>query len=186
MVVLLIIIAISIAITLRFQFYSMSVERKGLICRRYVSDILQEITRVREKVGDLFSYDWISVPLVYSQVFYSSYRLKRAGQIKSLIRYSEIFHFSILTFQLVTLAVYSYFVAALFGRQGLDDSNGKSINGYKHIGGFFDSIPLFLTLEFLFFIGWLKAAEVLINPYGKIILKLVSIPWSFYCTQFLN
>ena len=68
---------------------------------------------------------------------------------------------------MVTIAVYSYFVAALFGRQGLDDSNGKFINGYKHIGGFFDSIPLFLSLEFVFFIGWLKAAEVLINPYGN-------------------
>ena len=45
-------------------------EKKGLICRRYVSDILQEITRIREKVGDLLSYDWISVPLVYTQVHY--------------------------------------------------------------------------------------------------------------------
>jgi hypothetical protein len=70
--------------------------------------------------------------------------------------------------QLVTIAVYAYFAAALFGRQGLDDSGGKSIVGYEHIGGFFDSIPIFLTLEFVFFIGWLKAAEVLINPYGKV------------------
>ena len=152
-------------------------ERKGLICRRYVSDILQEITRVREKVGDLFSYDWISVPLVYSQVSNSSYRLEWAEhweiKFKSFIQYTQILHFLNPTFQLVTLAVYSYFVAALFGRQGLDDSNGKSINGYRHIGGFFDSIPLFLSLEFLFFIGWLKAAEVLINPYGKNILKSI-------------
>ena len=74
-------IAIYIAITSTIQSYSISVERKGLICRRYVSDILQEITRVREKVGDLFSYDWISVPLVYSQVSYSSYNLKGVKQI---------------------------------------------------------------------------------------------------------
>ena len=45
-----------------------SVEKKGLIPRRYVSDILQEITRIREKVGDLLSYDWISIPLIYTQV----------------------------------------------------------------------------------------------------------------------
>ena len=44
------------------------VEKKGLLPRRYVSDILQEITRIREKVGDLLSYDWISVPLIYTQV----------------------------------------------------------------------------------------------------------------------
>ena len=67
----------------------------------------------------------------------------------------------------MTIAVYTYFAAALFGRQGLDDSDGEKIAGYKHIGGFFDSIPIFLTLEFVFFIGWLKAAEVLINPYGN-------------------
>ena len=59
---------------INFHVYSdmclILVEKKGLICRRYVSDILQEITRIREKVGDLLSYDWISVPLVYSQVIY--------------------------------------------------------------------------------------------------------------------
>ena len=85
----------------------------------------------------------------------------------NVIKHSRVvLHF---IFQLVTIAVYSYFIAALFGRQGLDDSNGKFINGYKHIGGLFDSIPLFLALEFVFFIGWLKAAEVLINPYGKML-----------------
>ena len=49
-----------------------SVEKKGLIPRRYVSDILQEITRIREKVGDLLSYDWISIPLIYTQVMRTS------------------------------------------------------------------------------------------------------------------
>ena len=48
--------------------FCISVEKKGLLPRRYVSDILQEITRIREKVGDLLSYDWISVPLIYTQV----------------------------------------------------------------------------------------------------------------------
>ena len=92
--------------------------------------------------------------------------------IKFLLKYCYFEINSLLQFffQLVTIAVYSYFIAALFGRQGLDDSNGKFINGYKHIGGLFDSIPLFLALEFVFFIGWLKAAEVLINPYGIVLL----------------
>ncbi len=64
------------------------------------------------------------------------------------------------------MAVYSYFAASLFGRQSLDVSSGKSIHGYDNIGGLFNAIPLFLILEFTFFVGWLKAAEVLINPYG--------------------
>ena len=50
------------------MIFGISVEKKGLLPRRYVSDILQEITRIREKVGDLLSYDWISVPLIYTQV----------------------------------------------------------------------------------------------------------------------
>ena len=53
------------------MIFCISVEKKGLLPRRYVSDILQEITRIREKVGDLLSYDWISVPLIYTQVPYT-------------------------------------------------------------------------------------------------------------------
>ena len=82
------------------------------------------------------------------------------------------------------LAVYAYFAAALFGRQTLDVSNGKTILGYEDIGGFFNCVPLFLILEFVFFVGWLKAAEVLINPYG-IKLHINTFPdnisFALYC-----
>ena len=27
--------------------------------------------------------------------------------------------------------------------------------------------PLFLTLQFVFYVGWLKVAETLINPFGE-------------------
>ena len=113
----------------------MKVEQDGMICRRYLLEILNEINSIRGRNGDLLSYDWINVPIIYTQ--------------------------------LVTIAVYSYFGCALFGRQSLDDSDGKIIPGYKNVGGIFDIIPLYLTLEFLFYVGWLKVAEVLINPYGE-------------------
>ena len=113
----------------------MKVEQDGMICRRYLLEILNEINSIRARNGDLLSYDWINVPIIYTQ--------------------------------LVTIAVYSYFGCALFGRQSLDDSDGKIIPGYKNVGGIFDIIPLYLTLEFLFYVGWLKVAEVLINPYGE-------------------
>ena len=110
-------------------------EKEGMICRRYVAEILSEINSLRGRSGDLLAYDWINVPIIYTQI--------------------------------VTIAVYSYFAAALFGRQTLDISDGKTIIGYKNIGGIFNIVPLYLTLEFLFFVGWLKVAEVLINPYGE-------------------
>ena len=62
----------------------LSVWVTGLISERYVAELMNEIAKIRSICGDLISYDWISVPLIYSQ--------------------------------LVTLAVYSYFAAALFGR----------------------------------------------------------------------
>ena len=68
--------------------------------------------------------------------------------------------------QLVTIAVYVYFSAALFGRQYLDLSEGRTILGYDGIGYFFNIAPLFLVFEFVFFVGWLKTSEVLINPWG--------------------
>jgi len=105
-------------------------ETKGLISERYVAELMNEIAKIRSICGDLISYDWISVPLIYSQ--------------------------------LVTLAVYSYFAAALFGRQHL----GKT-HEFVDMGHQVSLVPLFLILEFSFFVGWLKAAECLLNPYGE-------------------
>ena len=91
--------------------------------------ILKEINKFRIGCGTLMSYDWISVPLVYTQV--------------------------------VTLAVYSFFLASLLGRQFLDpDKNypGQSMDLV---------VPIFTFLQFFFYMGWLKVAEALINPFGE-------------------
>jgi len=77
----------------------------------------------------MFAYDWISIPLVYTQV--------------------------------VTIATYTYFFATLMGRQYLDPSKGYT----GHEVDLY--IPVFTVLEFFFFMGWLKVAEQLINPYGE-------------------
>ncbi|XP_046808427.1 uncharacterized protein LOC111676671 [Lucilia cuprina] len=64
--------------------------------------------------------------------------------------------------QVVTLVLYTYFIAALLGRQMLPDMpdhNGK--NDYDLY------FPLFTALQFVFYVGWLKVAEVLINPFGE-------------------
>lgn len=58
--------------------------------------------------------------------------------------------------QVVTLAVYSYFMCTLMGQQWVEG------NEYK-----FDLyFPVFTTLQFFFYVGWLKVAESLINPFG--------------------
>lgn len=89
--------------------------------------LLQEMHEFRGCCGMLFSYDWISIPLVYTQV--------------------------------VTLAIYTYFLATVMGRQYLKSSGvDREIDLY---------IPIFTLLQFFFYMGWLKVAEQLINPFGE-------------------
>ncbi|XP_075228579.1 bestrophin 2 isoform X1 [Lycorma delicatula] len=63
--------------------------------------------------------------------------------------------------QVVTLSVYSYFLAALMGRQFIINKNP---NVTEEPDVYF---PFFTTLQFCFYIGWLKVAEVLIGPFGE-------------------
>ena len=91
--------------------------------------ILDELYIYRNNCGMLFSYDWISIPLVYTQT--------------------------------VTIATYTYFVANVMGRQYLDPLKGYSGHDIDLY------VPIFTILEFFFFMGWLKVAEQLINPFGE-------------------
>ena len=63
--------------------------------------------------------------------------------------------------QTVTIATYTYFLATIIGRQYLDPTKGYS----NHDVDLY--IPVFTIFEFFFFMGWLKVAEQLINPYGE-------------------
>ncbi|KAE9419554.1 hypothetical protein Angca_006628 [Angiostrongylus cantonensis] len=84
----------------------------------YVS-LCEQIAAYRVKLVRLVLFDWVPVPLVYTQV--------------------------------VHLAVYSYFLVALFGRQYLDrDAVKKSINIY---------VPIMTILQFTFIVGWLKVSS---------------------------
>ena len=104
--------------------------------------------------GSLIIYAWVNIPLAYTQ--------------------------------LVTIAVHVYFLVALFGRQylnptmyvvrngsyvsvGQDRTHPESVNlvGYDtdKINDFY--FPFFTSLEFIFYFGWLKVAEYLINPFGE-------------------
>ncbi|XP_056678669.1 bestrophin-2 [Monodelphis domestica] len=91
--------------------------------------LMEKLDEFRGKCGMLFHYDWISVPLVYTQV--------------------------------VTIAVYSFFLACLIGRQFLDPTKGYKNHNMDLC------IPIFTLLQFFFYVGWLKVAEQLINPFGE-------------------
>ncbi|XP_074101301.1 bestrophin family protein [Cotesia typhae] len=64
--------------------------------------------------------------------------------------------------QVVTLSLYAYFFSALLGRQFVVHSVGAG--KYEEPDMYF---PVFTTLQFCFYVGWLKVAEVLINPFGE-------------------
>ncbi|XP_051827584.1 bestrophin-2 [Antechinus flavipes] len=91
--------------------------------------LMEKLEEFRGKCGMLFHYDWISVPLVYTQV--------------------------------VTIAVYSFFLACLIGRQFLDPTKGYKNHNMDLC------VPVFTLLQFFFYVGWLKVAEQLINPFGE-------------------
>jgi len=57
--------------------------------------------------------------------------------------------------QVVTLAVYVYFAVSLIGEQW---TLQEKVDLYY---------PIFMTVKFLFFFGWLRVAETLYNPFGE-------------------
>jgi predicted membrane chloride channel (bestrophin family) len=80
---------------------------------------------------------------------------KFRGKCGILITYDRI-SIPLVYTQVVTLAVYTFFLSALMGHQ--------CVEGHGYI---FDSyFPIFTLLQFFFYMGWLKVAETLINPFG--------------------
>lgn len=69
-------------------------------------------------------------------------------------------------FQVVTIAVYSYFITSALGSQWVDNKL-QSHSSSVYISNIDLYFPIFTTLEFFFYMGWLKVAESLINPFGE-------------------
>ncbi|XP_069158967.1 bestrophin-3-like [Procambarus clarkii] len=62
--------------------------------------------------------------------------------------------------QVVTIAVYIYFAFSLLGEQFLDPTKGYDNQQVDYY------VPLFALLQLFFYLGWLKVAEALLNPFG--------------------
>ena len=75
--------------------------------------------------------------------------------------------------QVVTLATYLFFIFTIIGRQKIHGF-GAGVNGQKDMRMASGRIPIdidlyipiFTVLQFFFYMGLLKVAEQLINPFG--------------------
>ncbi|XP_032511949.1 bestrophin-4 isoform X2 [Danaus plexippus] len=90
---------------------------------------------------------------------------KFRGQAGLLLSYDTISVPLVYT-QVVTIAVYSYFITSALGSQWVDNKL-QSHSSSVYISNIDLYFPIFTTLEFFFYMGWLKVAESLINPFGE-------------------
>uniref|UniRef100_F1L303 Bestrophin homolog n=1 Tax=Ascaris suum TaxID=6253 RepID=F1L303_ASCSU len=113
-----------------FSLLKMARDEQRIESDHVYIDLVDSIKGYRSTIASLTLYDWVNVPLVYTQV--------------------------------VTLAVRSYFLLALLGRQFLvtdrDISKARTMDIY---------VPVMTILQFLCYFGWLKVAEALLNPLGE-------------------
>ena len=105
----------------------------------------------------------------------------------------KILHYAWINFplgytQVATFAVYAYFVAQLFAEQFFEiksktkADNSTLTNGYVHqYSTYINSsdltqywahfpniyVPIYSILEFISYMGWIKVAETLLNPWGE-------------------
>jgi len=77
-----------------------------------------------------------------------------------LLRYSDV-PIPLLYTQVIIIAVYTYFLACVFGHQHLTGDHENDLDGTPDL-----YIPIFTILEFICYVGWLKVGSALINPFG--------------------
>jgi len=130
--------------------------------------ITREELDIIESEGDIDKVWWI--PLCWAQKLVNNAKNKQKiipsdhkELIRGVVKFKEALEASVENFdhiplppvysQVVYIATYSYFILALVGYQELSSEPEL----------FF---PFFLVLKFIFFIGWLKVASAINNPFG--------------------
>ncbi|CAG0889047.1 unnamed protein product [Darwinula stevensoni] len=78
----------------------------------------------------------------------------------ALCQHVEFIQVPIVYSQVVTLTTYSYYCALLLASQAIDDDNSEK----DYINTYFPITSVFLLV---LYVGWLKVAESLIDPYGE-------------------
>lgn len=73
-------------------------------------------------------------------------------------------------FQVVTLATYSFFLAALVGRQYIDETTSLSKKQFQmEIDTY---VPLFTILQFFFYMGLLKVSNITLSFVAKFLVRI--------------
>ena len=118
-----------------FIFRLQEATKKGRLLNQYaLENIMKEFCEFRAKCGLLWCYDWVSIPMVYTQV--------------------------------VTLATYLFFVFTIIGRQKIENYSRERMPSGRIPLDIDLYIPIYTVLQFFFYMGLLKVAEQLINPFG--------------------
>ena len=104
-------------------------QKEGMIAdENGVQSLLLCVNNTRTECLRLLQYDFMNIPLVYTQT--------------------------------VTLAFYAYFFGAVVGHQWTENMQFSPFPVQKYF-------PILLLLQFLFYMGWIKVAEVMIAPFGE-------------------
>lgn len=89
---------------------------------------------------------------------------KFRGACGVLMIYNQI-NIPLVYVHVVTIAVYTYFTTEMMAQQ-IIFRKGSS-ESHTIIGSIADYIPFLFILQFLFYMGWLKVAETMMNPFGS-------------------
>ncbi|XP_069190190.1 bestrophin-2 [Procambarus clarkii] len=169
---------VNLTIALTFTMISPVVKAKFPVLQRfvregYLTDSEQEILEAAESMTSVHKA-WAPVMWACKRVDLARRegRLSVAGQraitneilavrgkCGGLLGWNE-YNVPLVYTQVVIIAVYSYFFFAVLGEQILRPElgyTGHTIDVY---------IPVFAFLQLLFYIGWIKVAEALLNPFG--------------------
>jgi len=119
-----------------FIFRLQEASKKGKLLNEYALEtIMREFCDFRAKCGLLWCYDWVSIPMVYTQM--------------------------------ITFVTYVYFVFTCLGRQKIDTmKKGEYMRSGRMPLDIDLYVPIYTILQFFFYMGLLKVAEQLINPFG--------------------
>uniref|UniRef100_A0A0K0DI67 Bestrophin homolog n=1 Tax=Angiostrongylus cantonensis TaxID=6313 RepID=A0A0K0DI67_ANGCA len=95
---------------------------------------------------NLLSFDWVNVPLVYTQV----------------VHVCTVAYFGIICFSNQSISEVMCFIFITQMDEHIESSFFKDSETWINEL----VIPVFAIYEFIFFVGWLKVAQVMLNPFG--------------------
>ncbi|RCN38484.1 Bestrophin [Ancylostoma caninum] len=103
----------------------------------YVTILSEEVRKFRTDLAWLCNYDWVPLPMIYPTI--------------------------------VCLAVHTYFLVCVIARQYVEGSKYESdmhLENNSMLVQIDMVFPFMTSIQFVLYMGWLKVAEALLNPWG--------------------